>query len=154
MFLLVPFVVRSALFVAGGLKQLLPNRAPRLYGMVSKYLDLLVSKYSYLYSMNALLEVMAGFVLVLNLFTPARNLMLLFGYWQYLRIRFMLSEESKRAWGQVRARVDGWMAYTMVPAAVKGLYEKLKETMHQYTDQELMAQQAAQPGLMSKCTIM
>lgn len=155
MFLL-PFFSRSVLFVCGGLKQVLPSRAPRIYNAISKYLELAVARYAEVYSMNALIEVMAGFSLIINLLTPQRNFMMLMGYWQYLRIRYMLSADSKRAFGIVRAKLDGWISHSACPAVVRNGYAKLLDILAQYTDQEAMAAQAQQQtgGLMSKCSVM
>lgn len=152
--LLAPFLSRSVLFVSGGAKQLLPTKAPALYSLVSMPVEKVVSRYAEIYSMNAMLEVLAGFMLIFNLLTPARNIMLVFGYAQYLRIRFMLSNDSKRAWSMVRAKTDGWIAHPMVPAIVRTGYSKVQSAMEAATDQEQMAAQAQQPGIMSKCSIM
>lgn len=152
--LLAPFLSRSVLFVSGGAKQLLPSKAPALYALVSSPVEKVVSRYAEIYSMNALLEVLAGFMLVFNLLTPARNILSLFGFGQYLRIRAMLSADSKRAWSMVRAKTDGWVAHPMVPAIVRTAYTKVQSMMEAATDQEQMAAQAQQPGLLSKCSIM
>jgi len=152
--LLAPFLSRSVLFVSGGVKQLLPSKAPALYAYVAAPIEKVVSRYAEIYSMNALLEVLAGLMLVVQLLTPSRNLMLLFGYGQYLRIRAMLSADSKRAWGMVRAKTDAWAGHAMVPALVRTGYNKVVAMMEAATDQEQMAQQAQQPGIMSKCSIM
>ena len=122
--------------------------------LVQRPIDAVVSRYSEIYSMNATLEVLGGVMLLVNLLTPSRNFMLLFGFGQYLRIRFMLSEDAKRAWSGVRARTDAWVAHPMVPAIVRTGYAKLQAFMETMTDQEQMAAQAAQPGIMNKCTIM
>ena len=152
--LVAPFLIRSALFVAGGLNQLLPSRSPRLYALAQGPLQRLIARYADLYRTNALLEVLAGFMMVFQLFTPARNLMMLFGFGQYLRIRAMLDSNAQAAWAQVRARTDVWMSHPMVPVAVRGVYEKLKNIMHNMVDQEALQAAAQQPGIMSKCTIM
>jgi hypothetical protein len=154
--LLLPFFARSLLFVAGGVKQLLPKASPKLYGLVQKPVEKLVDMYSWIYSTNALLEVLAGFTLIVQLLTPARNFMMLLGVWQYLRVRYMLSADSKRAFGTVRAKIDGWLSAPMVPGAIRAGWAKLLTTLEGMTDQEAMARQAEQGGggLMSKCSIM
>ena len=113
--LLLPFVSRSLLFVCGGLKQILPKASPKAYALVSGPIEKVVSMYSYIFATNALLEVIAGFVVILQIVTPSRNLMLVLGLWQYLRIRYMLSDDSKKAFNTVRVRLDGWVAHPMVP---------------------------------------
>lgn len=154
MLLVAPFLVRSTLFVCGGLKQLLPARAPRIYSLLSRPIESVVARYADLYRTNAMLEVLGGFMLVFQLFTSNRNIMLLFGYGQYLRIRAMLDPNSKLAWSQVRSKTDMWVAAPMVPAIVRTLYFKIQGFMESMVDQEALQQQANQPGLMSKCTIM
>jgi hypothetical protein len=154
--LLMPFALRSALFVAGGLKQLLPRKLPAVWRLVSGPVENMVSRYAQLYALNATLEVLAGFMALVNLLTPSRNFMLVFGLGQYLRIRYMLSNDAKLAWAGVRARTDGWVSHSMVPPMVRSGYNKVVALMEQYSDQERMAQQQQQGGggLMSKCSIM
>jgi hypothetical protein len=159
--LLAPFAIRSLLFVGGGLKQLLPRHLPRVWPMVQGPISKLVAQYAYLYRMNALLEVLGGFAVIINLLTPSRNFMLVFGLWQYLRVRYMLSNDAKAAWSSVRAKTDGWAALPMVPAVVRTVYGKVISLAEQYTDQEAMArqQQEAQnaggiQGMMSKYSVM
>jgi len=156
--LLAPFALRSALFVAGGIKQLLPRRSPALWARISGPVEKLVARYSDLYALNATLEILAGFMALLQLLTPARNLMLLFGLGQYLRVRYMLSADSKRAWSGVRQRTDGWASHRMVPPLLRKGYDKVVSAMEFYSDQERMTQQQRQAtgagGLLSKCTIM
>lgn len=152
--LLLPFLTRSLVFVCGGLKQILPRAAPSVYAVVAKPIEKVVSLYSQIYANNASLEAIAGFILIFNLFTPSRNFMLLIGYWQYLRIRYMLSSDSKRAFGSIRMKVEGWVNHPMCPQLVRTVFTKVVTLMEQYTDQEALARQAEQPGIMNKCTIM
>jgi hypothetical protein len=152
--LLLPFFSRSLLFVCGGLKQLLPGKVPALWNLLRRPVEAVVERSALIFSTNALLEVLAGFVLIFNLLTPARNFMMLLGFWQYLRIRYMLSADSKRAFQIVRVKLDGWIANPMCPAIIRTAYAKILSMLEQYTDQEAMAAQAGQGGIMSKCTIM
>lgn len=66
----------------------------------------------------------------------------------------MLSSDSKRAFGIVRVKLDGWTSHPMCPSLVRTLYAKVIALMEQYTDQEALAAQAQQPGLLNKCTVM
>jgi len=159
--LLGPFALRSTLFVCGGIKQVLPNRAPRVYNLIARPVEAVVSRYSQLYSQVALLEVFGFFQLLLALFTPQRNILTLFGYGQYMRARYMLSSDSKRAWGMVRTKTDGWAYHPSCPTVVRGVYDKVKTWMASYTDEAELQRQAQQQqqgggggGLMSRCNIM
>lgn len=154
--LLMPFLSRSVVFVCGGLKQLLPAKVPAVWRLAARPVEAVVTRYQEIYAMNSLLEVAAGFLLVFNLFTAQRNFILLMSFGQYLRIRYMLSSDSKRAWSIVRVKLDGYTSLPMCPAIVRTAYAKVLSLLESWTDQEAMAASAAQPGagIMSKCTVM
>jgi hypothetical protein len=81
-------------------------------------------------------EVMVGIMLVLEMATPMRNLMLLFLYWQFLRIRYVVSPVCKQAFKEFdslcRLLVENRTLQRSLPyisTALKWAYEILSAYM-------------------------
>mmetsp|Transcript_20887 Transcript_20887/g.37018 ORF Transcript_20887/g.37018 Transcript_20887/m.37018 type:complete len:388 (+) Transcript_20887:84-1247(+) len=55
--------------------------------------------------MSASLEVMVGISLIVEILSPARNLLLVFAYWHFLRVRYMVSPEIKVVFKEFDARI-------------------------------------------------
>ena len=145
---LLPFVLRSALFCAGAFSRLLPTYAPALAVKVVPYLTQLTANAGELNRTAALMEICAFFYTVALLITPARSLMLVFLYYQFLRLRYLMSDDSRHAWGVVKMQLDRVVYSPMCPAVVKGGYEKLKSMLWARID----PQQAG--GILPRCAIM
>jgi len=76
--------------------------------------------------------------------------MLLFIYWQYLRLRYMLSGDTKIAFARVHAMISGYLSYPQVPAIIRNGYFWIANKLTQMNDPEYMAQQQQQMG---RCNI-
>ena len=153
---LVPFAVRSALYAAGALSRLLPNYAPlSVSERVVPLLNKLVAQAAELQRTNAILEVTAALYSVVLLFTAQRSFFLCFLYFQYLRLRYMVSSDSQYAWAVVRATVERYVYQAWMPAVVRLAYDKLRTFLEGMVDPQRMAGAGGGGGgLMSRCTIM
>jgi len=153
---LVPFTVRSALYAAGALSRLLPNYAPpSVSARVVPLLNKLVVQAAELQRTNAILEITAGLYSAVLLLTSQRSFFLCFLFFQYLRLRHMMSPDSQYAWGVVRSTVERYVHQAWMPAVVKLGYEKLRTFLEGMVDPQRMAGAGGGGGgMMSRCTIM
>jgi predicted negative regulator of RcsB-dependent stress response len=71
------------------------------------------------------LEVGQGFLLLLMLLTPGRNLVLTLVLWQYLRLRYMIHSDTKKAFQSVRLFLDGVFTHRLCPSFVNTVWQKL-----------------------------
>jgi len=154
---LVPFVVRSGLYAAGALVRLLPNYvSPTVSERVVPLLNRVVGQAAELQRTNAILEITAGLYSIVMLVTSSRSFFLVFLYYQYLRIRYLMSPDSQYAWAVVRATVEKYVQQAWMPAVVKVGYEKVRMLLESQVDTQRMAGAGGggAGGLMSRCTIM
>eukprot|EP00960_Hanusia_phi_P071695 767610-Hanusia_phi.AAC.1 len=77
-------------------------------------------------------EVLMMFVLVFELFTPRRNLLVLILYVQLMRIRYLVSHNCKTAWAATASTADKIFLHARSPAAVQNLYSRLKQLIVTY----------------------
>ena len=153
---LVPFTVRSALYVSGALSRLLPTYlSPTVSEKVVPLLNRVVGQAGELQRTNAILEITAGLYSIVMLFTSARSFFLVFLYFQYLRMRYLMSPDSQYAWAVVRATVERYVQAAWMPAVVKVGYEKLRMGLESMVDTQRMAGAGGGAGgMMSRCTVM
>jgi len=144
---LVPTCLRSGLSICKALKRLLPRYSQTLYQRFLPRLNSLTSRATEVTNLNAQIELMTGFVLLLQLVTGYQSFMGVLLFWQYLRFRYMLSSYSRQAFAQLRMTLDGWLLgpNTYAPRFVGMLYEKFKGLLAVMTD--MQRQQ-------SPCTVM
>lgn len=148
-----PQACRSALFIATSVQLFLPTMIPMLWGVAGPMITRFVSKRAEVYSFCSSMEVMTVFVLMFELLTPARNFMLVLMYWQYLRLRYMLSFGTKQAFASVNSQLNLWLCESSwCPKAVGSLYTKLATYIHSYVDPH--QNQSSASSLASKCEIM
>jgi len=142
--------MRSSLFLATGIQDLIqrgprilsPLNTPFFMGNLRKLIDLRTK----IYELIACMEVITGFMLLIEMLTPARNLFLLFAWWQYLRTRYVLSYDTKNAFGQIRMTLDQWLLHsTWCPSIIGSIYTKIKS---------FCIQAASPEAHQSRCTIM
>lgn len=69
-------------------------------------------------SWNALTEVMVGLAFLMEVLTPFRNVFATVLFWQFLRIKYMLSPYTKQAFGQLDAFLSSKL--TGIPVIGKG----------------------------------
>jgi len=87
-------------------KQRLGN-IPVLGRVVSLGANAVLARSAQINKLNANAEVFSFFLLIFQIFTPYRNILLLVLYAHaFLRIRYMSSADSKAAWGTVKANSD------------------------------------------------
>ena len=154
---LVPFTVRSTLYVAGALSRLLPNYLPAaLSERVVPLLNKVVGQAAELQRTNAILEITAGVYTIVMLFTSSRSFFLVFLYFQYLRMRYLMSPDSQYAWAVVRTTVEKYMHAAWMPPVVRAGYEKVRGWMESMVDTQRMAGAGGGGGggMLSRCTIM
>ncbi|OQR93695.1 hypothetical protein THRCLA_08369 [Thraustotheca clavata] len=100
------------------------------------------------------LDVGIGLCLILELFTPARNFMLLLIYWQLLRIRYMVSPQLKNAFGQLDQTLTALVYHPRCPTAIATGYNKLKDMLAGMVKMPTQEEARTQAASMPKCTIM
>eukprot|EP00463_Aulacantha_scolymantha_P002403 TRINITY_DN3104_c0_g1_i1.p1 TRINITY_DN3104_c0_g1~~TRINITY_DN3104_c0_g1_i1.p1 ORF type:complete len:238 (+),score=-9.73 TRINITY_DN3104_c0_g1_i1:63-776(+) len=143
-------VMRSALFLATGMQDLVvrgprilsPLNTPTIMDNLKKITDM---RYR-IYDLVASMEIIIGFMLIVEMLTPGRNLFLLFAWWQYLRTRYVLSGNTKTAFAQVRYKLDEWLLHSSwCPSIVGSVYTKIKS---------FCARSASPEAQNSRCSIM
>ena len=79
----------------------------------------------------AIVEVCQGFVLALELLFPGRNFILLYLWWQYLRMRYMMDKSGniKHIFASLDQQVSRILSHPSVPALVKQGYTLCKEML-------------------------
>lgn len=75
-------------------------------------------------------EVGVFFILIFQLITPQRNFILIILYGQLLRVRFLVSDDSKVAWGNIATRADSVFLNARCPGIVQTGYNKVKTFVH------------------------
>jgi len=140
-------LMRSALFVSTGMQDML-RRGPKILNqrIITQNLRKLTNMRYKIYNMMASLEILTGFMLIIEMCTPGRNIFLLFAWWQYLRARYVISKHSKSAFIQIRRKLDGWLIESSyVPSIVGTIYTKIKS---------LCARQASPEAARTRCSVM
>jgi len=123
--------MRSALFIAKGMQDLI-QRGPRMFAMlnqplITENLNKLLNLRPKVYDLVASMEVIIGFMLVIEMLTPGRNIFMLFAWWQYLRTRYVLSNDTQNAFAQIRYKLDEWLLdSSWCPTIVGTVYSKIK----------------------------
>lgn len=101
------------------------------------------------------LEVALGLALLLELLTPARNVLLLVLYWQVLRVRYMISQPLQEASRQLHVALLTLVSHPRCPAVIGSLYTKVHAFAAKMVDVSPPQQGGAGPGgLASRCTVM
>lgn len=157
-----------------GIKALVPN-VPMLQSTLSllgnKILNFLggnsnrnVILTSLLY-VSALSEIAMGILLILEIFTPARNLLAVFIFWQTFPQRYVTSPPVRKAFATVNSGIRHYVIEkSWCPAIVKQGYDKLATVLDGHVRgivQNAMGQtpqaeasQGGLAGMASKCEIM
>lgn len=142
--------MRSALFLAKGMQDLI-RAYPSVLGslnqpiVMTKLKQLTEMRYK-VYDTIAFMEIIIGVMLIVELLTPARNILLLFAWWQFLRTRYILSSYTKSAFVQITYKLDEWfLRSSWCPSIVGTVYTKIKSFCSRATSSD--AQQ-------SSCSVM
>jgi hypothetical protein len=147
-----PFVLRSALYAAGALGQLLPRYAPSLAASVAPTLNRFYSTAPEIARTCAVMEVCALFYCIALLLTPSRSFLLVFLMYQFLRMRYLMSDDSRFAWTVVQSKLEPVVYAAWMPQLVRSGYDKLKRLLWQQVDPDTLQQGGG--GMLSRCTIM
>eukprot|EP00753_Platysulcus_tardus_P001127 PLAT11082.1.p1 GENE.PLAT11082.1~~PLAT11082.1.p1 ORF type:complete len:428 (+),score=237.79 PLAT11082.1:31-1314(+) len=110
---------------------------------------------------SAYCEVAVGFVLILELLTPMRRLLMVVLFWQFLRLRYVLSPHTKLAFAAVDSSITAALSHSVVPAVLRNGYTSFKGVLAKMTEMPKPSEAGAAGagaagagGLMSKCTVM
>lgn len=127
--------------------------------------------------LSALCEIIIAIMLIGELLTPNRSILVTFMLWQLLQLKFSLSEYTRGAFAQVHGRISGLTQHRLCPALIATGYAKLAAFLRSQvkTPEEMEAAARAQAeggadgaaaaagagggisgmlsGAMSKCTI-
>jgi len=150
LFALVPILVRSLLFICRALQQIGPMWVPSLYSRHSSAVDQFVLRSGDVAVFCSTIEIYSGLLLLGMLITPARNFLLLFFFWNYLKMRYLASASSRVAFGAVRARFDQALLGpgTYCPRVIAAVYQRVVQFMEGQVDPQ---QPQAQSG---RCVVM
>jgi stress-induced-phosphoprotein 1 len=103
-------------------------------------------------SLCADIEVGVGVIIIVQMVTPFRNFILLFVYWQFLRIRYIVSPQIKGSFSTLDQKMGTVFNHKYAPPFFASGYDKLKGLLASQT-------RLPEPGesampKMPKCTIM
>eukprot|EP01029_Cantina_marsupialis_P014407 TRINITY_DN31813_c0_g1_i1.p1 TRINITY_DN31813_c0_g1~~TRINITY_DN31813_c0_g1_i1.p1 ORF type:complete len:407 (+),score=97.72 TRINITY_DN31813_c0_g1_i1:49-1269(+) len=99
-------------------------------------------------------EVLIGLMMIVWIFLPRRQFILLFIYWQMLRVRYMTSPQTKYGFRVVDQNITNLTSHRFCPAIISTVYQKIRSKLAGLGDIE--AQQRAAQGNSGrpKCSIM
>lgn len=159
-----PQIIHSGMWLAHWAQKRLPSLNPSLWQIGEPHIRKLTSATNEANDTIGFLEVVTGFVLIFELVTPYRNLIVLFLHWQMLRMRYMLqvlnpygTKETITAFTNLRLRLDKiFLHSSWCPGFIGRFYSWLVEKLSSMVDPETQkAQQDSMKSMMpSKCTIM
>jgi hypothetical protein len=151
-------------FVAGAVSKLREFKMARLADMIAKplenkLLDKAGAPFWKISQYSAYAEVTAGLSLIVSLFTPRRNIILLVLYWQYLQMRYLIEVATGMTGGVLH------QAFTELDRRIMGVLMKLPSPVLQGYNllKALLARQVTLPdpnqpslasSLSSKCAVM
>ena len=120
-----------------------------------------------------LLLLRAVLIVLLEVLTPHRNLLVVVVLYQLSSFRFMFNDATRAAWGGIDAGIRGLTSHPRCPGAVASVYDRLARGLRSLvkSKDELIAQQMSQErartegagagaaaggvaGLLSKCSVM
>ena len=99
--------------------------------------------------LSAYSEVVQGIYLIIEVFLPTRNLLLVFLWWQFLKIRFLLDQTGNIKWvfGDIDRNISTALNHNMCPGLVRKGYGFVKSYLEkQIADVQQAAQSRAQPA--------
>ena len=99
---------------------------------------------------GAVCEMSVGLLLLVELVTPFRSLVTTLVFWQFMRIRYMVSPEIKTAFGALHRAIVGKVGTTGV---LGGTYGKISGFLGHMVEMPQPGQQAGSSGA-SRCNIM
>jgi len=143
-------VLRASLFLAKGMQDMI-RTGPRIFfplkqPFIMDSLRKLTNMRYQIYGWVASMEIIIGFMLIIEIPTPGRNLLLMFAWWQYLRTRYVLSDFAKSAFAEIRRKLDEWLINSSwCPGIIGQIYTKIKSFCHS---------QASAEAAKSKCSVM
>jgi len=126
---IVPTCTRSVLALCKALKRILSVYAPSLASRAMDQLNRVTSKTVDIIRFNASIEMMTGFVLLLQLFTGYQVFVSVLMYWQYLRFRYMMSNNSKMAFASLRTTLEQYLLHPKCPSIIQFIYTKFKSAL-------------------------
>eukprot|EP00294_Goniomonas_avonlea_P010796 CAMPEP_0114553820 /NCGR_PEP_ID=MMETSP0114-20121206/7872_1 /TAXON_ID=31324 /ORGANISM="Goniomonas sp, Strain m" /LENGTH=394 /DNA_ID=CAMNT_0001738809 /DNA_START=35 /DNA_END=1219 /DNA_ORIENTATION=+ len=128
---LVPVLTLTVYSICNFLTQFFNKNMPAIGSKLTPVFRQVTSRGADISRLNANTELIIFFFLIFQLFSPSRNLLLIILYAHaFLRIRYMSSEDSKAAWGKVKASSDRVFNHPSCPPQVTGLYTKLVGFVH------------------------
>lgn len=143
---IVPIALRTGMMAALYLQEKFPSLASKLQPITS--LKGLVAEFI------ATAEVGTGILLVFNLLTANRNFILLFIYWQYLRMKYIVSSNTQRAFANFGQNIDNFTKHSYCPRFVGTVWAYVQGAMWKSVDPNELQKQADSPSLLNKCSIM
>ena len=112
--------------------KLLLSSLPSLFAPLGAQCDRIISTEPTLQRTSANSEVVILIILIFELFTPRRNLMLLILFSQMMRVRFLVNANSRAAWKTLEGYMDAVLLHTRSPSVVKAAYDKTKALFQSY----------------------
>jgi len=133
---LIPYGLRAVLWSSRALKRLISTYIPAVGGRVLPLLSKVTDNASHIVNFNASLEMMIGFVFIFQAITGSQSFLTVMIWWQYLRMRYMMSPHTKFSFFSLRVTLDKALLGegTYCPRFIGSLYEKLKSFLTAMTD--------------------
>ena len=97
--------------------------------------------------LKAGVEIYIGFYLMAGWFLGFATLFSIIFYWQYMRIKYMISIRTQTAFSLLRVKIDKFMINPSIPGILKTGWEKIKSSLNYLTS---VGQQDQAPSM---CTI-
>lgn len=140
--LLLPNVLRAANFLSQ--VAIHYDASPAIVEQAKKVIALGVPQ------LCAQLEVGQGIMQIMFLISPQRNIFVLMFHWQYLRVRYMISHDSKLAFQGFRIKLDSFFHHSYCPSIIGSIWDKFVGFLSTMGD----IKAAQQSSLTSRCNIM
>jgi Transmembrane protein 33/Nucleoporin POM33 len=106
---LLPLAAHSVLFACRRLEKIVPVYAPGISGKLLPLTRRVTSNASHVVHVGATMEIYVMLLAVVQVFTANRNLIFLIVYYQYLRMRYLVSIYMRGAFSALRIQLDGML---------------------------------------------
>jgi len=132
LFPVMPLVLISFAKRAKVCREIVVSRISAVSSVLGPQLEKIIAMESSMQRTSSNSEVIILLVLIFEIFTPRRNLMLLVLFIQLLRVRFLVNANSRAAWITFEGYVDGVLLHAKSPGVVQRAYTKFKGFVQSY----------------------
>eukprot|EP01010_Urceolus_cornutus_P001172 NODE_1695_length_787_cov_296.390244_g1317_i0.p1 GENE.NODE_1695_length_787_cov_296.390244_g1317_i0~~NODE_1695_length_787_cov_296.390244_g1317_i0.p1 ORF type:complete len:247 (+),score=72.68 NODE_1695_length_787_cov_296.390244_g1317_i0:54-743(+) len=120
-----PLVIYATYSLSATAPAVLKPMAPGIYNMLVPRIKWLNDKVNRALLFAALMEVMLGMFLLLNLITGQSSLLIVMMFWNFLSLRYQTSGATKFVFGQVRMQLDAVFYHRFCPRPIGFIWGKI-----------------------------